>query len=101
MTDTLSQQPNYPQYVGKRKLFEITNISVHTWKKWRVNGQLIEGIHWVRLSKIQILYCLPLILDWLHNHGDPTAHQKAIENYQSSLLSNQSKLRRSSSKKGR
>jgi hypothetical protein len=86
-------------YVGKHRLAEITGISIHTWKEWRRKGLLLQDIHWLRLGRTHVLYCLPLILDFLSNRHDPVAHQRAIENYQATLLSNQPKARRSSSKK--
>ncbi len=102
MKEIFLKPPWNPHYVGKRKLAEITGVSTHTWKVWRIKGLLIEDIHWLRLGKNHILYCLPLILDFLNNRHDPAAHQRAIENYQATLLSNQSNSRRSAcSKKGK
>jgi tRNA(His) 5'-end guanylyltransferase len=60
-----------------------------------LQGLLIEGIHWVRMNSRCIRYNLELIKDWLHNRHDPAAHQRAIEIYQASLLSNQRKIPKS------
>ncbi|MEO0375351.1 MAG: hypothetical protein AAF329_12155 [Cyanobacteria bacterium P01_A01_bin.17] len=68
-------------------------------KKYRLQGLLVEGIHWVRVNSRCIRYNLELIQDWLHNRHDPAAHQRAIEIYQASLLSNQRKAPRVSSKR--
>ncbi|WP_228040979.1 hypothetical protein [Nodosilinea sp. LEGE 07088] len=61
-------------------------------RRYRVQGLLIEGVHWVRVNSRCIRYNLELIKDWLHNRHDPAAHQRAIEIYQASLLSNQRKI---------
>ncbi|MEL6263585.1 MAG: hypothetical protein AAFR12_21275 [Cyanobacteria bacterium J06626_6] len=76
-------------FVSKRKASECLNLSSSTLKKYRRNGEWIEGLHWVRINSRCIRYNLELIKDWLHNRNDPVAHLKAIETYQRSLLSNQ------------
>ncbi|MGB3310944.1 MAG: hypothetical protein WBG32_16550 [Nodosilinea sp.] len=50
-------------------------------RRYRVQGLLIEGVHWVRVNSRCIRYNLELINDWLHNRHDPAAHQRAIEIY--------------------
>ncbi|MGG6239389.1 hypothetical protein [Leptolyngbya sp. KIOST-1] len=65
-------------------------------RRYRVQGLLIEGVHWVRVNSRCIRYNLELIKDWLHNRHDPVAHQRAIEIYQASLLSNQRKIHKRS-----
>ncbi|MEM6432604.1 MAG: hypothetical protein AAF773_01910 [Cyanobacteria bacterium P01_D01_bin.115] len=75
------------------------NLSSTTLKKYRLQGLLVEGIHWVRVNSRCTRYNLELIQDWLHNRQDPAAHQRAIEIYQASLLSNQRKPSRVSSKR--
>ncbi|MEO0759516.1 MAG: hypothetical protein AAFY78_21885 [Cyanobacteria bacterium J06648_16] len=64
-------------------------------KKYRLNGEWIEGLHWVRLNSRCIRYNLELIQDWLHNRENPTAHMRAIAIYQQQLLSNQKKTKAS------
>ena len=81
-------------FVSKKTASECLNLSESTLKKYRLKGDWIEGIHWVRLNSRCIRYNLVLIQDWLHNRGNPTAHLQAIETYQKSLLSNQRKSRR-------
>ena len=82
-----------------RTISKLTGLSADTLKKYRKQHLLIEGIHWVRLNSKSIRYCIPLVLDWMHNQADRAAHERAIESYQSKLLSNQPKPRRSNSKK--
>ncbi|MEO0984038.1 MAG: hypothetical protein AAFY20_00655 [Cyanobacteria bacterium J06639_14] len=74
-------------------------LSDSTLKRYRLQGLLVEGIHWVRVNSRCTRYNLELIQDWLHNRHDPAAHQRAIEIYQASLLSNQRKPSRVSSKR--
>jgi tRNA(His) 5'-end guanylyltransferase len=79
------------QFVSKQEAIQALKLSGTTLRRYRVQGVLIEGIHWVRVNSRCIRYNLELIQDWLHNRHDPIAHQRAIHIYQSSLLSNQKK----------
>lgn len=79
------------QFVDKRKATETLSLSGETLKKYRLQGEWIEGIHWVRINSRCVRYNLELIQDWFHNRHDPAAHMRAIEVYQSSLISNQKK----------
>ena len=72
---------------------ECLNLSDSTLKKYRLKGDWIEGIHWVRINSRCVRYNLELIQDWLHNRGNPSAHLKAIQIYQQGLLSNQRRKR--------
>nr|WP_017296530.1 hypothetical protein [Nodosilinea nodulosa] len=80
------------QFVSKQEATQSLKLSGTTLRRYRVQGLLIEGVHWVRVNSRCIRYNLELIKDWLHNRHDPAAHQRAIENYQASLLSNQRKI---------
>lgn len=82
------------QFVDKRKATESLSLSGETLKRYRLGGEWIEGIHWVRINSHCIRYNLELIQDWFHNRHDPAAHMRAIEVYQASLLSNQKKSSR-------
>ncbi|MGB3293603.1 MAG: hypothetical protein WBB01_11510 [Phormidesmis sp.] len=76
-------------FVSKRQASECLNLSSSTLKKYRLSGEWIEGLHWVRINSRCVRYNLELIKDWLHNRNDPSAHLRAIEVYQQGLLSNQ------------
>ncbi|MBR8831894.1 MAG: hypothetical protein N5P05_002609 [Chroococcopsis gigantea SAG 12.99] len=78
-------------FANKSEASQYLKLSGTTLKRYRLQGLLVEGIHWVRLNSRCIRYNLDLIQDWLHNRHDPVAHQRAIEIYQASLLSNQKK----------
>ncbi len=80
------------QFVSKQEATQSLKLSGTTLRRYRVQGLLIEGVHWVRVNSRCIRYNLDLIKDWLHNRHDPAAHQRAIEIYQASLLSNQRKI---------
>ena len=82
-------------FVSKRQATECLNLSGSTLKKYRLNGDWIEGIHWVRLNSRCVRYNLELIQDWLHNRENPTAHMRAISAYQQQLLSNQKRTKSS------
>lgn len=75
-------------FVSKRQASECLSLSGSTLKKYRLSGEWVEGIHWVRINSRCIRYNLELLKDWLQNRGNPKAHMRAIEIYQKSLLSN-------------
>ena len=81
-------------FVSKKQASECLDLSSSTLKKYRLNGEWIEGLHWVRINSRCVRYNLDLIQDWLHNRSDPSAHLRAIEIYQQALLSNQKKKKR-------
>jgi len=87
------------QFVSKQEALQYLNLSSTTLKKYRLQGLLIEGIHWVRINSRCTRYNLELIKDWLQNRHDPVAHQRAIEVYQASLLSNQRKVSQRSNRR--
>jgi hypothetical protein len=80
-------------FVNKRKAAELTGFSSHTLKKLRISGDLIEGVHWVKHNPRVVLYNAALLVDWVQNRHDLHVHQRAIETFQRSLLSNQRKQR--------
>jgi tRNA(His) 5'-end guanylyltransferase len=82
------------QFVDKYQATKTLSLSGETLKKYRLQGEWIEGIHWVRLNSRCVRYNLELIQDWFHNRHDPVAHWRAIEVYQSTLLSNQKKSKK-------
>lgn len=81
------------QFCNKRSLAKATGLSSETFKKYRLSGKWLEGIHWQRINSRCVLYNLTLILDWIANSDDLKAHQKAIDNYLTSLPSNLPKVR--------
>ena len=88
------------QFVNKQQASQSLNLSSATLKKYRLQGLWIEGIHWVRINSRCVRYNLVLIQDWLHNRHDPSAHLRAIEKYQKSLLSYQQNTGRKISQRG-
>ncbi|MBW4528219.1 MAG: hypothetical protein KME18_24060 [Phormidium tanganyikae FI6-MK23] len=84
-------------FVNKRRIAQYLTLSGDTLKRYRKQGDWLEGIHWVRINSRCIRYNLELIQDWLCNRHDPISHQRAIERYQSSLLSNQKKTSKKNS----
>jgi CHAD domain-containing protein len=85
-------------FISKQEASQRLQLSGTTLKRYRLQGLLIEGIHWVRINSRCIRYNLELIQDWLHNRHDPIAHQRAIEIYQANLLSNQRNPRKQTQK---
>jgi hypothetical protein len=76
-----------PLFVTKRQLAQYLNLSTDTLKRYRLQGEWLEGIHWVRINSRCVRYNLELIKDWLHNRNHPTAHRRAIKTYQKSSFS--------------
>ena len=66
------------QFVSKQEATQSLKLSGTTLRRYRVQGLLIEGVHWVRVNSRCIRYNLELIKDWLHNRHDPAAHQLRI-----------------------
>ena len=76
-------------FVSRQEITQRLSISATTLKRYRLSGRLIEDIHWVRLNSRCTRYNFELICDWLQNQNNWRVHQRAIEVYQASLLSNQ------------
>lgn len=91
--DSISYQGHF-QFVGKREISKLTGLSGDTLKKYRLQGILSEGIHWIRINSKVVRYNVPLIKDWFQNINNPQAHQQAIETYLASLLSSQEKSKK-------
>lgn len=81
------------QFCNKNRLAETTGLSPETFKKYRLSGTWIEGIHWQRINTRCVLYNQLLIIDWIANRNDPKAHLRTIDAYQAALPSNQPKKR--------
>ncbi|NHC34303.1 hypothetical protein QH73_0006460 [Scytonema millei VB511283] len=72
---------------------KIVGISPHTVKTYR-ERYWQAGIHYVRCNSRMIRYNQELIIDWVANRSNsPECHQRAIEAYLASLLSNKPKTR--------
>jgi len=80
-------------FVDKHSAAKITGLSAETLKRARLSGNLIEGIHFVKLNCRTVRYNDQLLQDWMQNRHDVLAHQRAIEIYQASLLSNKKNKR--------
>ena len=80
-------------FVDKHSAAKITGLSAETLKRARLSGNLIEGIHFVKLNSRTVRYNDQLLQDWMQNRHDELAHQRAIEIYQASLLSNKKNKR--------
>lgn len=88
-------------FVSKQTLSQLTDLKPDTFKTYRKRDWK-EGIHWNgngdESKRRLIRYNWPLIEDWFHNQNDPDAHQRAIEHYLATRLSNQKKIRTRHSK---
>jgi hypothetical protein len=90
MTDAARDSHPVPsQFVDKREMSRLCGLSGDTLKKYRLQGLLIENIHWVRINARVIRYCAPLVLDWIQHANDAAAHARAIAVYQAMQLANQ------------
>ena len=94
MTDNCIAEQSFPNaiWINKHAAAKLLGISVHTLKTYRKQHWQC-GIHFQFLNSRAIRYHQPLLIDWLANRFYPEAHQRAIEFYLASLLSNQTKKR--------
>lgn len=83
-------------FVSPRELVAAITLSRSSLYRLRQTDWQV-GIHWQRLSHHQILYNLPLILDWVANRGSPELHERAIRAYLAALPSSQPKKKASHS----
>ncbi|WP_052055360.1 hypothetical protein [Myxosarcina sp. GI1] len=91
---TLIAQKSLSQgnWLDKHAAANLLSISTYTLNVYRKKYWIL-GIHFQYLNSRTIRYHEQLLQDWLVNICDPQAHQRAIEVYQTSLLSNQNKKR--------
>lgn len=88
------QNENQIIWCNKHQAAQIIGLSVSSVKKFRLSGEWIENIHYVKYSKFCIRYNAELLRDWVANKNT-NRHATAIENYLNSLPSNtQHKVRR-------
>ena len=92
---SIGRKEDLRHFVNGPDLSRMVGLSVEAIRRYRQGGVWIEDLHYIKVSDRMILYCVPLIIDFLHNINDGRAHLRAIENYQATLPSNQPK------KKGR
>jgi hypothetical protein len=85
---------NQVRFADKQEMSRLTGLSADTLKRYRLSGLLIENVHWIRLNSRTVRYCVPLVLDRIQNQHSPKLHEKAIENYQTLLMSYQGKTKR-------
>ncbi len=85
-----------PIFADKNTVRDLLGVRNGTLKTWRIGRAdlgvapvLREGIHWIRQSPRMTLYNVDLLRDFIANRGNPTAHDRAIANYLSSLPSSQ------------
>lgn len=71
--------------ITKEEAARRTQLSAATLKKYRLSGDLIEGVHWVRINARSIRYRSPLVEQWAELRHDPEAHLGAIEEFERSL----------------
>ena len=70
-----------PKFLNSKKTSEMLGISRTTLKRWRLSGQLIEGVHYHLNGARSILFNVELLTDWIENRNSPEAHNKVIEAY--------------------
>lgn len=50
-------------FISKKKATEALDLSGETLKRYRLQGEWIEGVHWVRINSRCVRYNLELIQD--------------------------------------
>lgn len=67
---------------------QIIDYDIDALKRWERDGQIKEDVHFVRING-QRRYVVPLMVDRVINWNDDLAHQRAINAWNQSLLSEQ------------
>jgi hypothetical protein len=67
--------------IKKDKAAIVSHLSEATLKAKRRQGDLIEGVHWVRVNSRVVLYRKELLEIWAATRHDPDAHLQAIEEF--------------------
>jgi len=82
-------------FITKQQAAQIIKKHPATLSRYRKQGLLLEGIHFVR-SGNEYLYNQALLTDWVANGCETNTpdHQRAIALYLSQKLGNQTKNRR-------
>ena len=92
LISTVQESLGNDSWLNKHSAAKMLGISIHTLKAYRKKYWHV-GIHFQYLSSRAIRYHKGLLLDWYANRSYPQAHQRAIETYLASLLSNQIRKR--------
>lgn len=89
---TRAKQTPWPKtFSPMRDAITATGMSFDKFRQLRRDGLLPERIYWVRIpGSTNILWNVPLVIDWLVNGPDSPDHQRAVENFLASLPSSQS-----------
>jgi hypothetical protein len=83
--------PSLLEWCDKHEASRITGLSALTLRDWRLDGRLVEGIHWIRIGTRCVRYNSALLRDYVATQLSPTIHQRAVDNYLASLPSNKQK----------
>ena len=78
-------------FVNKHTMAKVAGVSHYTLKRYRLQGDLVEGIHWIRINSRCVRYNQELTQDWFSNRHDPHAHIKAIEVYMAGMVGRRKK----------
>ncbi|MBN8563458.1 MAG: hypothetical protein J0L70_23250 [Leptolyngbya sp. UWPOB_LEPTO1] len=81
------------EFVNKQEAATYLRVSSSTLKRYRMEGEWIEGVHWIRVNCRSIRYNLDLIKDWLQNRHNPILHQQAIEQYCAAVAKENKRLK--------
>ena len=76
------------RWLNKTDMAAKIGRSPHTLRRYRENGTWLEGIHYSKLTQNSVVYNEFLILDWVANRNNPSAHQRAIKQYLIALSAN-------------
>jgi hypothetical protein len=82
--------------IGKKEAVRLSGQSDSTLKNLRLNGNLTEGVEWVRQNSRSVLYNAQLLLSFFQNRNDSAAHQRNIAAYFASLNQPKARGRRAS-----
>jgi hypothetical protein len=68
-------------FIDKHNAALLIKCSPHTLNKWRLDGTLIEGVHWVAYNQRVTRYDKEMLQHWAENRHQPWVHLARVEEF--------------------
>ncbi|MBD1913607.1 MULTISPECIES: helix-turn-helix domain-containing protein [unclassified Leptolyngbya] len=73
------------RFIKTKQAAALAGVSRETLKRLRLEGELIEGVHWRRLGSRVVLFDQDLFEHWLATRNCPELHEARIDEYLKNL----------------
>jgi hypothetical protein len=60
-------------FINKHEAAEMLRVSWFALRNWRLQGELIEGVHYTRFGKKSVRYIKEALEDWAMSGSQPAA----------------------------